>query len=152
MYEFKVNGNNYKVKFGYGILVQSDLIDRLMEAYTTENKSPAAVAKTMIGLTTELLMAGLQKYHSDEFGYDPESETERKEMYRKVCDLIDDYEDEEGDQDSFTLFNDLQAELEKNGFLSKIARSGQEAAKTQNATVLPMDHQAKKSRKAGVSK
>ena len=73
----------------------------------------------------------------------------------KVFDLIDDYEDEhENDQenkkDSFTLFNDLQEELAKNGFLSAMMADTRLTAAEQDATIIPMDHQSK--RKAGQKK
>ena len=152
MYEFRVNDKIYKVKFGYGVLYKSDLIDRVLTASSGAADNAADAIKNLIGLTAELLLAGLQKKHSDEFGYDPESESERNEMIYKVCDLIDDYEDEnrnlEDPKDGFTLFNDLQKELENNGFLSQITKAGQEALTEQNATVVPMDHK-KRGRKAG---
>lgn len=153
MYEFRVNDKIYKVKYGYGVLYKSDLIDRVLTA-SSGNENAADAIKNLIGLTAELLLAGLQKKHSDEFGYDPDSETERHEMIMKVCDMIDDYEDENRDleepKDGFTLFNDLQRELENNGFLSQITRTGAEMMADQNATVVPIDHKAKRGRtKAG---
>lgn len=155
MYEFKVNGKTYKVKYGYGVLYKSDLIDRVLTASTGDAEKPADAIKNLIGLTGELLLAGLQKNHRDEFGYDPDSETERNAMILKACDLIDDYEEEHTDEDGnrdadgFSLFNDLQGELEKNGFLSMITTAGAEAIAEQNATKVPQDH---KKRKVGVTK
>lgn len=154
MYEFRVNDKIYKIKYGYGVLYKSDLIDRVFAASTGAADTPADVIKNFIGLTAELLLAGLQKCHSDEFGYDPESESERNAMIQKVSNLIDDYEDEHANddpdnkKDGFSLFNDLQAELEKNGFLSRIAATAAEEAAEQNATIIPTDHQRKR-RKAG---
>ncbi|MST81585.1 hypothetical protein [Bilifractor porci] len=145
MYVFHVNDEDYKVKFGYGVLYKSDLIDRVVNV-TSDANNPAESVKNVIGLTAELLLAGLQKNYSDEFGYETDEEKEKQIL--KVCDLIDDYEDEsEVDEetgqkihDGFTLFRDLSGELEKNGFLSKILGETEEAAKKVNATVIPMDH------------
>ena len=154
MYEFRVNDEIYKVKFGYGVLYKTDLIDRVINAGRGVTENPADALRNIIGLTAELLLAGLQKKHKDEFGYD--GETEKEEMILKVCDLIDDYEDEHTDADGnrdkngYTLFNELQAELEKNGFLSAMSKVGQEAAAKQDATVIPLDH--KKKSKAGANK
>ena len=157
MYEFRVNDKIYKVKYGYGVLYKSDLIDRVLTASSGTADKMADVIKNVIGLTAELLLAGLQKRHSDEFGYDPESESERNEMILKVCDLIDEYEDEhandpvgEGETppNGFTLFNDLQSELEKNGFLSQMTKAEAEVLADQNATVIPTDHQKKRGRKS----
>lgn len=138
MYVFHVNGDDYKVKFGYGVLYKSDLIDRVVNV-TSDTTNPAESIKNVIGLTAELLLAGLQKNYSDEFGYETDEEKEKQIL--KVCDLIDDYEDESDDgKNGFTLFNDLREELEKNGFLSEILGATKEAAAKMNSTVIPMDH------------
>lgn len=154
MYEFKVNDKVYKVRYGYYELYQNDLMDKLLTAMTGNSEDAASTIKNLIGLTAELLLAGLQYDHDDEFGYDAESPTERKQMLRKVCRLIDEYEDENRAEDKggFDLFNDLQAELGKNNFLSKMTKAGEKAAAEQNATVIPLDHLAKKKSKAGANK
>lgn len=158
MYVFKVNGNEYKVRFGYGVLSRSDLIDRVIKATAPdEGKDPAEAIKDMVGLTAELLLAGLQKRHSDEFGY--ETDSERDVVFKAVCDLIDDYEDEateeereSGSHNGFTLFNDLQEELGKNGFLLQLTSAMNQTMENQNATVVPMDHQQKKTTSRGQKK
>lgn len=150
MYEFRVNDRIYKIKFGYGVLYKTDLIDRVVNVGGGVSENPAGALKSVIGLTAELLLAGLQKKHGDEFGY--ESDSEKEAMILKVCDLIDDYEDEHTESDGtrsksgYTLFNELQAELEKNGFLSAMSEAGRTAAKAQDATIIPMDHQKKNSK------
>lgn len=150
-YSFNVNGQKYKIRFGYGVLYQTDLIDRVITATSGNADSPAESIKNLIGLTGELLLAGLQKHHKDEFGYD--TVDERKEKLSMVCDLIDDYEDENMDEDGnhlkdgFTLFTDLQEELARNGFLSQVSQRTATVAAEQDATVVPMEHKAK--RKAG---
>ena len=150
MYLFRVGDEAYKVKFGYGVLYKTDLIDRVMNATSTNQSTPADLIKNMIGLTAELLLEGLQKKHSDEFGY--ETDEEREKMILKVCDMIDEYEDEhsEDGMDGFSLFNDLNAELERNGFLSRIMSEAQETAAEMDATKIPTDHQAKAKTKAKV--
>ena len=155
MYEFKVGGNTYQVRFSYGVLYKTDIMDRVLSGSENNKERPADTLKNLIGLTAELLLAGLQKRHKDEFGY--ETEEQRENQIIKVCDLIDDYEDEHTDddgnrdKDGFTLFADLQGELEKNGFLSHITRMASQTAAEQNATVIPTDHK-KKAPKAGESK
>ena len=64
MYEFRVNDRIYKVKFGYGVLYKSDLIDRVLTASTGDAEKPADAIKNLIGLTAELLLAGLP-FHSE---------------------------------------------------------------------------------------
>lgn len=156
MYVFKVNGDSYKIRFGYGVLYKTDLIDRVIKATSgqmDEDDSPADVIKNLLGLTAELLLEGLQKHHKDKFGYDTDEEREKRIL--EVCDLIDDYEDEHADGESedkidgSTLFVDLQKELERNGFLSRIGQGSQETLAEENATVVPMDRQKKTRKKVG---
>ena len=155
MYVFKVGESEYRVQFGYGVLYKTDLIDRVLNispADEEDTKNPADLLKNLIGLTAELLLAGLQRRHKDEFGF--ETDEERNQMILKVCDLIDDYEeehtDEDGnrDKDGFTLFSDLQGELERNGFLSQITKTAEVNAAKANVTKMPTDHK----KKAGESK
>ena len=55
--------------------------------------------------------------------------------------MLDQYEDENEDTDAgFNLFNSLQEELEKNGFLSGVTKGLEEAMQKANATKVPMDH------------
>ena len=151
MYVLHVNGKDYKIEYRYRTLIKTDLIDRIVTASTGQADTPAEAIKNLIGLTAELLLAGLQYRHSDEFGY--ETDGEREEAFLRVCDLIDDYESENEGQGGFTLYNDLNAELEKNNFLSQITQMAQETAADQNATLIPLDHQQKrkKSKAAGES-
>lgn len=155
MYVFKVNDQEYKIKYSYRVLCETDLIDRVINTMATsdDSKDGATQFKDLLRLTAELLLAGLQKFHRDEFGYDTDSE--KKEKLFLVYDMIDDYEDEhreepeESRKDSATLFVDMQGELENNGFLSRIGRDSQENLETQNATVVPLDHQKSSKRKVG---
>lgn len=153
MYIFSVGGDKYKIRYSYGVLYKSDLMDRVINVSADQNDM-ATLVKNLIGLTAEMLLEGLQKYHSDKFGY--VSDEEREQRIREVCSLIDDYEDEhtdengERDADGFTLFNDLQGELERNGFLSRVTAVAQETAAEQDATMIPQDH--KKKARGGQSK
>lgn len=149
MYEFKVNNKVYKIKFNNWVLSQSNVMDHVLNVSEVNAKEPSKWIRNIMGITSELLLAGLQKHHEDEFGYDFESESEYKAMLKKASDLVDDYEEEnrseeiENQKDAFTLFNDLQHELEKNSFLSRLSAAGEKAAAEQKATVLPTDHKRK---------
>lgn len=142
MYKLSVGDAIYKVRFGYGVLYKSDLIDRVLNVSAGEEDA-STVVKNLIGITSELLLEGLQKYHKEEFGYETDDEREKKII--EVCDLIDMYEEEhaDDDKDGFTLFNDLQDELGKNGFLSKVLATAEQEAAKQNATMMPQDHKKK---------
>ena len=152
-----IGDKRYKIQYKYRSLLKTDVIDKItgLGEMSVERK-PAEMLKGIIGLTAEMLLAGLQANHADEFGYDTEAEHEKRIL--EILDLMDEYDaenvDENGKQlkDSFSLFSDLQAELESNSFLSSMTRATRRAAENQNATVVPMDHQAKQKAKAGVKK
>lgn len=146
MYLFRVGGNTYKIAFGYGVLYKSDLIDRVINATQQNTENPASTIKNLIGLTAEMLLEGLQKKHKDQFGYDTPEEREQRII--EICDMLDEYEEEHAEDETplngFTLFADLQKEMERNGFLSQISNRTEEAVVDQDATVVPQDHKAKK--------
>ena len=125
MYLFKVNGKEYKVRFTYKAICKGDVLDRFTAV--VEGDSIKNMLNHVVTVTAETLIAGLQKYHSDEFGYD--NEEQRLALIDKVFDLFDDYEDEstpEHPQSAATLFTDLKDELEKNGFLSMMTQQAEE--------------------------
>jgi len=127
MYIFKIHGNEYKVRYGYRTVCENDILDRVMNIGNSEDGTAKGLINNLVKTTAELLLVGLQKYHSDKFGY--KSDKEKAEKINLLLDLLDDYEDEsteDHEQDAATLLKDLQDELEKNGFLSTIAKMGQE--------------------------
>lgn len=138
MVTLKVNDKEYKLKYGYRVLCESDILDKISNPTgSDENSNPL---KEMTKLLPELLLAGMQKCHSNEFGH--ETESEKKESLNKVYDLLDQYEEESGDDSDagYKLFIELQEELEKNGFLSGVTKGLQEVMEKSNATKVPMDH------------
>lgn len=121
MFSFTVNGKEYKVKYGYRVLSQTDILTQV------GNLNKISSPKDIITLLPELILAGLQSKHKDEFGY--ETAAEKKVAYEKVCDLLDDYEDEsteENPHDGFSLFQEANKELERNGFLSGMVKMMEE--------------------------
>ena len=138
MFSFSANGKTYKVKFGYGVLTQSDILSQVSSMGKITNP------KDMVAMLPELILAGLQRKHKDEFGY--ETEEEKKIAYEKVCDLLDDYEDEsteENPQNGFTLFEKASKEIEKNGFLSGMINAMEEAEAEEKLPKIPQDHKKK---------
>ncbi len=136
MFSFSVNDKTYKVKFGYGVLTQSDILTKVSSMGNINNP------KDTIAMLPELILAGLQTKHKDEFGY--ETEEEKKVAYEKVCDLLDDYEDEsteENPKNGYILFEKASKELEKNGFLSGMIKAMEEAEEKLPKT--PQDHKKK---------
>lgn len=135
MITLKVNNKEYKLVFGYGALLKTDILDRIQNS----NKEGL---KGAISLLPELLLVGLQKIHKDEFGW--ETESEKEIALDKIYDLLDEYESESTDdnpQDGFMLLQQMNDELGKNGFLSRIMKMVE--AENQNATKIPQDHKKK---------
>ena len=139
MFSFSANGKTYKVKFGYGVLTQSDILTQVSSMGAINNP------KDMIKMLPELILVGLQKKHKDEFGY--ETEEEKRIAYEKVCDLLDDYEDESTEQNphnGFTLIEKASQELEKNGFLSGMVKAMEEKSEEEKKLPkTPQDHKKK---------
>lgn len=128
MYLFKIHGKEYKVRFTYRMICEGDLLDKVSAVGDFSELDAKGILSKLAITTAELLLAGLQKYHSDEFGY--KDEKDRKALIDEVIDMFDDYEDEsteENPQSAFTLFRDLQGELERNGFLSAMMTAATEA-------------------------
>ena len=129
MYIFKVHGREFKVKFTYRCLSEGDILDKVVSfGDDFGGKKLSEIMGSFVHTTAELLLAGLQKYHSDEFGY--KNEEDKKALIDEILDMFDDYEDEsteEHPQSAFTLFTDLQGELERNGFLSAMMTAATEA-------------------------
>jgi len=128
MYIFKVNGKEYKVRFTYRAICKENVLDKFTSAFDfADGDKTGAVVDKFVKACAETLIAGLQKYHSDEFGY--KDEDGYNALIERFYDIFDDYEDEsteEHPQSAFTLFNDLQEELRKNGFLSMMQKAGEE--------------------------
>lgn len=121
MFSFSVGNKEYKVRFGYRVLCKTDLIDRVVSL--TNQKNGDHAFQYMMNTVAELMLAGLQKYHGDEFGY--KTEKEKESALEKVYDILDLYEDEgteENPQDGYAMFENLQNELMANGFLSGIQK------------------------------
>lgn len=131
MYIFKVNGKEYRVRFSFRTVCKDDLLDRIMNLGDVLGKeeTPRGMVDKLATTLCEMLLAGLQKYHKDEFGY--KTEDEKQEKINVLLDMLDDYEDENSDGENkrtaFSLFTDLRGELENNSFLSALIQNAEEA-------------------------
>ena len=124
-----INGNEYKIKYGYEATARCGVIEKVNKLEevlnSTENMEIADLNK-LLQILPELLLAGLQKFHKDEFGYNYETEEGKSDALNKAYELVDDYFDAD-DADIIDLFNLLTEEMVQNGFLANLLQRGAEA-------------------------
>lgn len=122
MMKIKVNEKEYTIKFGYEPTLKSRLLSRVAKM-TVNMKQDAEEnleqIENMLLFVPEMVLVGLQKFHSDEFGYNMDTNDGYEEAKNKVFSLVGDYVDT-GDVDITDFFTELQEELTANGFLKKL--------------------------------
>lgn len=123
MTTIKIGKKEFNIKYGYEATVKNGIIKKLV-SLGEENGNMESIEKILL-LLPDLLLAGLQKYHADEYGFDYKNADQKEKQMAKVYALLDEYFDGE-DGDVEKLFGDLQNELLENGFLSKILRKESE--------------------------
>lgn len=123
MTTIKIGEKEFNIKYGYEATVKNGIIKKLV-SLGEENGNMESIEKILL-LLPELLLAGLQKYHADEYGFDYKNADQKEKQMANVYALLDEYFDGE-DGDVEKLFGDLQNELLENGFLSKILRKERE--------------------------
>lgn len=116
MKTIKLNDKEYKIKFGYEATVKNGIIKKLVQI---ENAKETDTVDEILLFLPELLLVGLQKFHSDEFGFDPCNKEEKEKQLEKVYSMIDDYLDLE-DADFGELYEKLTAELVDESFLASM--------------------------------
>lgn len=129
MMTLKIGEKELKVKFGYEVTLKSRLLSRMSKREKEKDNSMESTEDLLLFLP-EFLLVGLQKYHSEEYGYDYVSGKGKEERLSEMFSLIDDYFDENEDADAITLYNGLTEEMLQNGFLK--SQFQKELEKNQN--------------------
>ena len=123
MTTIKINGTEYKIKYGYNSFCDSDLMDRTTEVMgfisssvdKTEVKDSDYTRKLFV-LVRDLLVEGFRKFN-------PKTKEE-------IGDLLDDYFDE-GTEDEphglLDVFALISQELIASGFIGDLLKKSQEA-------------------------
>lgn len=124
---------NYEIKFGIEATTKSGILKKIKEVQQSSDDSIDNI-EMMLTMVPEFLLVGLQKRHKDEFGYDYNTNEGREEATAKVCELIDEYTDQE-DSSIRELFEELLKEVMQNGFFKKevLQMKAEKEAKEQKA-------------------
>lgn len=144
MMTLKIGDKELKVKFAFEPTLKGRVISRMgkmgKEA-ATEEENMLKVEDMML-LLPDLLLVGLQKFHSDEYGYDYDTNEGKQEQLSKVFCLMDDYFDEDG-ADLMKLYNELQEEMLKNGFLASLFRNPEKLEAAEQMEAVKTDKRAR---------
>ena len=129
-----MNGKEYNIKFGNKAVARAGFISKLarigaMQSDPEDSAGALEGAEKMYLLMPQILLAGLQANHSDEFGYNLTTGKGRDEQLGKVEDMLDHFVDEENG-DFLKLQEDVTNEILHNGFLKKLFE--EETAKAQD--------------------
>ncbi len=108
---------NYEIKFGIEATTKSGILKKIKEVQQSSDDSIDNI-EMMLTMVPEFLLVGLQKRHKDEFGYDYNTNEGKEDATAKVCELIDEYTDQE-DSSIRELFENLLKEVMQNGFFKK---------------------------------
>jgi len=133
MTKVKIGKAEYSIYFAMQPTVQSGILKKLAAIDNTGDFDAGKVGD-LLSTMTELLLVGLQKFHSDKFGYNTLTGEGKEEALSKAYDLMDDIaaaEDDGTENPYFDLYNKLQTELLENGFFAKMFRQEQEKAEAE---------------------
>lgn len=119
-----MNGKEYNIKFGNKAVARAGFVSKLarigaMQSDPEDSAGALEGAEKMYLLMPQILLAGLQANHSDEFGYNLTTGKGRDEQLGKVEDMLDHFVDEENG-DFLKLQEDVTNEILHNGFLKKL--------------------------------
>ena len=123
----KAGEKELKIKYGYEATLKTRILTKLSKMSesmktTAEAEDSTSKAEDMLLFIPEFLLVGLQKHHSEEYGFNYKTEQGKEEALNKVYELLDDYFEDENN-DITSLFNQLQNEMFENGFLAKMFRN-----------------------------
>ena len=132
MTTIKFGKKNLKIKFTYKATFKTGILRKFAKFATTQEKGETMdILDQTMGIVPEMILAGVQKYHSDEYGYDYDTGEGREEALSKIYDLLDDYFDDDA-ADFNALMDALQKELLEDGFLAKMLRKELKAAEKES--------------------
>lgn len=115
----KIGEKEFNVTFGYEATLKSKLLTRLAKASTSTEDGILGNVEELLLFMPDFLLVGLQKEHKNEYGYDLDTrkgyDDKRNKLFTLIADAVDN-----GEVDCLELFNELEKELTRNGFLKKM--------------------------------
>ena len=126
----KVGEKELKITFGYEATLKSRLLSRMAKMSVDMDKNDGDLEKIedMLLFIPEVVLVGLQKEH-EEYRYNLDTKEDYEEKKNMAFSLVAEYLDD-GENDVIELFNELQEEMTKNGFLKMMF--GKEVEKAQS--------------------
>lgn len=120
MMTLKIGEKEFKISFGYEPTLKSRLLSRMakMTAGMDNNNGDLEKVEDMLLFIPDVLLVGLQKEH-EEYRYNLDTREDYEEKKNMAFSLVAEYFDD-GEHDAIELFNQLQEEMTKNGFLKKM--------------------------------
>ena len=123
---------HYSIKFGIEATTKSGILKKVKEVQDKLGDDALDNIELLLDITPELLLVGLQRKHSKEFGYDYNTGEGKEDALRKVYDVFDEYMDQD-DSSILDLFNSLGEELVANGFFKKQVAQQKEVKKAEES-------------------
>lgn len=131
MLTLKIGDKELKIKYGYEATLKTRLLSRMAKKEAAKSgESNMEATEDMLLFLPEFLLIGLQKFHTDEYGFNWENGEGKEKQIDKMFSLIEDYFDDNEDADAITLYNSLTKEMLNNGFLK--SQFQKELEKTEN--------------------
>ncbi len=125
----KIGEKELNVKFGFEATLKTRLLSRMAKMEKAKESGMESMEDMMLFLP-DVLLIGLQKFHSEEYGFNYENGEGKNEQLEKMFSLIEEYFDSNEEEDAITLYNKLTEEMLRNGFLK--SQFQKELAKAEN--------------------
>ncbi len=116
MMKLKIGEKELNVKFGFEATLKTRLLSRMAKLENKKEDDLEATEDLMLFIP-HVLLVGLQKFHSDEYGFNYETREGEEKQLEKMFPIIEEYFDSNEKEDAITLYNGLTGELLKNSFL-----------------------------------
>lgn len=133
MMTLNIGGKEIKITFGYEPTLKSRLLSRMAKmsakmSANEEDEEHLEKVEDMLLFIPEVFLIGLQKEH-EEYRYNLDTKEGYEEKKAEAFSLVAEYLD--SGNDAIELFNQLQEELTKNGFLKKMFEKEVEKAQAE---------------------